>query len=602
MAGLQRSIYQTLPENSIRILELQPGELHEALECRLIVQQITEENAYEAISYVWGNPARDVLITCSGTSTGITFNLGQALTAFRYKNTLRRLWADAICINQEDNGERERQVGLMRLIYSSAQNILGWIGPDPGSAELAVDFMRKFNREPDVYIRSAKTLLALGEEKKVEGNLEPGWRIWMAIKELFEQQFFHRVWIIQELGLAKQALLYYGLVAVDWREVSRFVFIMDNQAAFLVNHLQLKSWIANHTNLIWHTLCDGRPKYSFIEVLNWARVHQATDPRDRIYGFLGHPSATDIFGQLVAQPDYNASAGEVFISFAMSWVNKTKELFILSAVDRNLEEPVGDFPTWVPAWNTASQTALFIYASIASPRSDAFISIIEIDGKAALRVRGFAVDTVAAYSVLIDGAEIAVSNLENERRKKIPFLLDRIWETLALSPALANPTHEVLDQLTLTLVSGFQDGKPAIQILETHRADFAAYLREFESIRDDGPGFMLSSFPPQLRRALRDLEAKGSAARFVQHMNFIFAGRRVFVTSNGHIGLGPQNMKAGDVCCVLIGSVVPIVLRRKESSNAYLLVGEAILQPYMNLEAFSLAREGKLKLREFLIV
>jgi hypothetical protein len=31
-------------------------------------------------------------------------------------------------------------------------------------------------------------------------------------------------------------------------------------------------------------------------------------------------------------------------------------------------------------------------------------------------------------------------------------------------------------------------------------------------------------------------------------------------------------------------------------------VGEAILQPYMNLEAFSLAREGKLKLREFLIV
>ncbi|KAE9369980.1 hypothetical protein N431DRAFT_443597 [Stipitochalara longipes BDJ] len=393
MTGIQRSIYQTLPENSIRVLELQPGELHEALVCRLIVQQITED-AYEAISYVWGNPARDVLITCSGTSTGITSNLSEALTAFRYKHKLRRLWADAICINQEDNGEREMQVGLMHLIYSSAQNILGWIGPDPGNAELAIDFIRKFNREPAVYIRSAETLLVWDGEKKVDGNLEPERRIWMAIKELFEQQFFHRVWIIQEL---------------------------DNQAAFLVNHLQLKSWIANHTNLIWHTLRDGRLKYSFIEVLNWGRVHQATDPRDRIYGFLGHPTAADTFGQLVVQPDYNASADEVFINFAVSWVNKTKELFILSAVDRKLEEPVGDLPTWVPAWDTASQTALFIYASIASLRSDDFISVIEIDGKATLRVRGFAIDAVAAYSELIDGAEIAVSSLENERRKKIPF-------------------------------------------------------------------------------------------------------------------------------------------------------------------------------------
>jgi hypothetical protein len=127
-AGAQRSIYQTLSENPIRILELQPRKLYEALECRLIMRHITEGNAYEAISYVWGNPARDVLITCSGTSTGITSSLGRALVAFCYKHRLRRLLADAICINQEDNEEREAQVGLMRLIYSSAQNVLGWIG------------------------------------------------------------------------------------------------------------------------------------------------------------------------------------------------------------------------------------------------------------------------------------------------------------------------------------------------------------------------------------------------------------------------------------------------------------------------------------------
>lgn len=177
----------------------------------------------------------------------------------------------------------------MRLIYSSAQNTLGWIGPDWGTAALAVNFLRKFNREPEKYIRSAKDPHTFDEELTAERSTELERRVSMAIKKLFEVPFFHRVWIIQELGLARRAQLCYGLEAIDWIEVSQFVFIFNNQAAFLVNCLQLRFWTLKYTNLIWPTLGNGWARYSFVEVLNWARIHQATDPRDCIYGFFGHP-------------------------------------------------------------------------------------------------------------------------------------------------------------------------------------------------------------------------------------------------------------------------------------------------------------------------
>jgi hypothetical protein len=38
------------------------------------------------------------------------------------------LWADAICINQEDTSERASQIQLMRCTYSLAKVVLAWLG------------------------------------------------------------------------------------------------------------------------------------------------------------------------------------------------------------------------------------------------------------------------------------------------------------------------------------------------------------------------------------------------------------------------------------------------------------------------------------------
>jgi hypothetical protein len=45
------------------------------------------------------------------------------------------LWADAICINQEDLQERKQQLGLMGSIFSNAKYVIAWFGSDDGDAE-----------------------------------------------------------------------------------------------------------------------------------------------------------------------------------------------------------------------------------------------------------------------------------------------------------------------------------------------------------------------------------------------------------------------------------------------------------------------------------
>jgi hypothetical protein len=41
------------------------------------------------------------------------------------------IWADALCINQSDDGEKTSQVGLMRDIYRDAKEVIAWLGYPP---------------------------------------------------------------------------------------------------------------------------------------------------------------------------------------------------------------------------------------------------------------------------------------------------------------------------------------------------------------------------------------------------------------------------------------------------------------------------------------
>lgn len=82
-----------------------------------------------ALSYVWGNPARTHEMIIDGKKHGVTENLYNALRILQ-RDAMGdfKVWADAICINQNDLAERSDQVFLMREIYRSAAQVSIWLG------------------------------------------------------------------------------------------------------------------------------------------------------------------------------------------------------------------------------------------------------------------------------------------------------------------------------------------------------------------------------------------------------------------------------------------------------------------------------------------
>jgi len=115
-------------EPSIRILELFPGEPQEQLRCSLRNVQLSPTLKYEALSYCWGKPSLTYTVSCNGFEMPVTLSLHSALSRLRYKDQARILWADAICINQEDKLEKAYQVRLMSTIYSHATQVNVWLG------------------------------------------------------------------------------------------------------------------------------------------------------------------------------------------------------------------------------------------------------------------------------------------------------------------------------------------------------------------------------------------------------------------------------------------------------------------------------------------
>jgi Heterokaryon incompatibility protein (HET) len=117
-----------LQQRQIRVVEILPGRWSEDIACALTVINLDEEAKYEALSYVWGIPKDTMAITLNGTVFQATRCLIAALRRLRSANAARTIWADAICINQDDMDERAQQVSIMQDIYSKASEVQVHLG------------------------------------------------------------------------------------------------------------------------------------------------------------------------------------------------------------------------------------------------------------------------------------------------------------------------------------------------------------------------------------------------------------------------------------------------------------------------------------------
>ncbi|KAK2004386.1 HET-domain-containing protein [Colletotrichum falcatum] len=234
--------YAAIGERDFRILSLAPGKLDEPLRGELLVRPIDtyineagkhegelpeSADSYEAISYVWGSDDKPRRITTpAGAEVAITENLYHCLRRIRLEDRPRLVWADALCINQADGGEKESQIMLMHDIYVSARRVLAYLGEEADGSGEAVELIERYWRV------SLPNPLNAGARAFVEGLLsEPvpdapaggeadlppqGDDRWMAVSRFWNRPWFRRVWVVQEFILARDVLMICGDKTVTW--------------------------------------------------------------------------------------------------------------------------------------------------------------------------------------------------------------------------------------------------------------------------------------------------------------------------------------------------------------------------------------------------
>ncbi|KZL71477.1 ankyrin and HET domain-containing protein [Colletotrichum tofieldiae] len=172
----------------IRLLHLAPGKDGFAVHGRLEHVNLDSVPLYEALSYEWGSSERNrQAILQDGSTLQITESLYHALRDIRHEvlsQGSRTVWADAICINQEDIEERQQQVSIMGSIYRKASRVITYIGPEKDDSSIALFIARDLHKHTlSRYGHNGPISLSVQELDRIERQpeYEPHW---MALRAL----------------------------------------------------------------------------------------------------------------------------------------------------------------------------------------------------------------------------------------------------------------------------------------------------------------------------------------------------------------------------------------------------------------------------------
>jgi hypothetical protein len=367
--------YNTLPAEWTRVLELHPG-TGGHLSCSLMSRKIGEIILkYEALSYVWGSDAveNEVNIECDGSNLSIGPNLARALTRIRLESESRLLWVDAICINQKDDDERSRQVQCMGDIYANASRVLVWIGESVrNEAAECFDLIRKTNTLlDDLYLQypDVEAIPPIQCQEIIDTNPAD----WDMVRRFMESPWFTRVWVLQEVGLARSATIYYGRATLEWSQLVEFMLFVASRADIATHIGNVQSgtiwdvfediWCSFGNETSWRnelpftrSLNGLGSAQSLINILAVTRPYHATDQRDHVYAFLSHPLAAGSTrtGGSIVTVDYKTDTDDVYLETATRLLETDENPWIvLSSVDHKPDSPSlsGQRPSWVPRWD-----------------------------------------------------------------------------------------------------------------------------------------------------------------------------------------------------------------------------------------------------------
>lgn len=275
--------------------------------------RLSQRPEYVALSYTWADQNGDrtlcdrIFLGNAWTPFAITSNCAAALRRVRSRGSTRVIWIDAICIDQANNGERSHQVSMMRDIYSRAESVAIYLGGDKGQ-HIDTPAGRLMQRLSDERFRAGKA---------VTNNWGGGFD-YHGITDLFGQPYWSRIWVIQEVLLARKGEIILGDVNIPLHEfIENFMKQIPPSVAYL-----LPLWI--------YSLGGSRSGDvdAFSYLLDKTSTCKASDERDMVFALFGLVQGARLEG-LVA--DYSKTMAEIYTGLAAYFLIRHGQSGLLKA-------------------------------------------------------------------------------------------------------------------------------------------------------------------------------------------------------------------------------------------------------------------------------
>jgi hypothetical protein len=578
--------YRQLRSDEFRLLYLLPPDNKSAtIKCRIRHTRLRSPPKYQALSYAWsyevdseprtvrqGNTQYMIFaedgygpqnILVNGHNFTITNNLYFALKRLRAGlKKPRTLWIDQICINQKDVDERSSQVLHMRRIYTQAEVVVIWLGKQDKFSEVAMPFLPVFTDalEQEDLALSEAGLQAHLKDEYFHAQVT-------TLHFLLDRPWWHRVWVIQEVALAKQAVVCCGSDFYLYDDFERlFHAVLDGRVRSLLG----RDGIPQETLGILFLLldsCTGGASLSQLKLeqsrgqrvaLSTALKHTsnflATDPRDKVFALLGLTSEN------LMRPDYRLTTLQVYSSAMTCMLKEDGDLRAFCWLG-DVDDQDPDWPSWVRDFTKFKAGASFshrfewkdskrLYSASGTIEGNPLAFTVREEGKV-LVLRGIRVDVIAEL-----GDESPEPSEILTRQDNTPSLGDILpsWKRVAglLDSEVEDSRLEAFWR-TVLADQGAQDfdlnGDQVHSDLAPTRLPKVA-----------------PSLPPSedLEKAIIDALDHGPGPQYC---------RRLFTTEGARMGIAPRLARRGDIVCVLVGGEVPYVLR-PGSEGYYEMLGE----------------------------
>ncbi|KAF7527535.1 hypothetical protein G7054_g10431 [Neopestalotiopsis clavispora] len=555
---------------------------------------------YRALSYTWGDTKNLVPIFLDGQAVRVTENLAVALQHLAHSHPGAKFWIDAISIDQENEIEKSRQVSIMGNIFKRASEVIVWIGPnEQGSAE-AMDVLRQIGEACQEVLRTKdqeasdraieqhahigdkneSTVLAAIGSKWFPGNVPAFNPVY--ISHIFQRPWFRRVWVLQEARVNYNVTFHCGDEKISkttlWAGGRAIIAMMNNafsRAGF---------WVADDP--LWRTLSGANfisrrtmdlarsddTDFTLEELLletstnlgEWS--YEASDPRDRVYAIMG--LACDL-STLGLSSNYEKSCEDAYTAAAEKILRNSGTIDILYAV--TWPKKIAGMPSWVPDWTTS------VPATFGLRKMGRFSA----SGKASRATPTFTSHGVGGRIMTLFGHRL------DRVRIIFPPFYDAPIESEYICQNAIRRIVGLLRDLTRIETTAYNS------LATRNEAFWRAPIADCDAIfninhryRPAATRRMKESYDALMTLSSEDACCDLRARTYLHVMKLVAARRRLFVSDRGYIGLGADDMRSGDVICLLFGGDSPFLLRDTAMGH-HQLVGEAYVHGVMHGEFLS---------------